>query len=85
MIVGLVGALTVPFYEEMAYYAGWWRYVPAHSIGQVPIYVVVFEGAVAAILPLITSRLLESPARLCARRRSDCRRLDALGRLHCLV
>lgn len=61
MIVGLVGALTVPFYEEMAYYAGWWRYVPAHSIGQVPIYVVVFEGAVAAILPLITSRLRECP------------------------
>ena len=82
--IGLVGAMTVPFYEQMAYYAGWWRYVPALRVGHVPIYVVVFEGAVAALFPCITPRLRRM-ARLCARRRQYCGRLDARGRFCRLV
>ncbi len=62
-LAALAGALTVPFYEEMAYYAGWWRYTPVLRVGHTPIYVLLFEGGVAALLPLITGRLLECPLR----------------------
>jgi hypothetical protein len=59
LVTGLAGAITVPYYEQMAYLAGWWHYyLPVLRVGHVPIYVVVFEGAVAALLPRITPRLL---------------------------
>ncbi|HEX6817520.1 MAG TPA: hypothetical protein VF120_04035 [Ktedonobacterales bacterium] len=48
----LFGAITVPFYEEMAYHAGWWRYAVAPRIGHTPLYVLLFEGLVGALLPL---------------------------------
>lgn len=57
-LAALAGAATVPFYEEMAYYAGWWRYTPVLRVGHTPIYVLFFEGGIAALLPLITGRLL---------------------------
>lgn len=63
-ITGLAGAALVPFYEEMAWYARWWRYTPvALVIGHTPLYVLVFEGAVAALLPLLAGRLLARPVR----------------------
>ncbi|HEX8037331.1 MAG TPA: hypothetical protein VF510_25980 [Ktedonobacterales bacterium] len=62
-LAGLAGAATVPFYEEMAYYAGWWRYTPVLHVGHTPIYVLLFEGGTAALLPLITGRLLARPVR----------------------
>jgi hypothetical protein len=51
------GALLVPFDEEMAFHAGWWRYAPAPGIGHTPFYVILFEGAIAAVLPLILSHI----------------------------
>lgn len=56
-LCALVGAVTVPFYEEMAYYAGWWRYAGAPHLGHTPLYVILFEGLIAAILPFVTARL----------------------------
>lgn len=54
----LFGAVTVPFYEEMAYQARWWQYAAAARIGHTPLYVLLFEGMVAAILPLATRQLM---------------------------
>lgn len=66
-LTGLVGALMVPFYEEMAYYARWWHYAPVLRIGHTPLYVLLFEGAIAAILPLLLSpRLTQRPLRFAA-------------------
>jgi hypothetical protein len=49
----------VPFYEEAAYHAGWWRYAPTVlHLGHTPAYVLLFEGLVAAALPLLTLSLL---------------------------
>jgi hypothetical protein len=56
-LCAVVGAVTVPYYEEMAYYAGWWRYAGAPHLGHTPLYVIAFEGLVAAILPFVTARL----------------------------
>lgn len=52
-LCGLAGALVVPFYEECAWYAGWWHYTTQPRIGHTPIYVLLFEGGVAAALPLL--------------------------------
>jgi len=45
------GALNIPLYEELAYYANWWRYAAAPHIDHTPLYVLLFEGLVCAALP----------------------------------
>jgi uncharacterized protein DUF6989 len=50
---GLAGMLIVPFYEESAWYAGWWRYTTLPRIGHTPVYVFLFEGGIVAIIPLL--------------------------------
>jgi hypothetical protein len=53
-LVGVWGALNIPFYEEMAYHAGWWRYAHAPGLGPTPFYVALFEGLIGAVLvPLL--------------------------------
>ena len=60
LLAGLAGAINVPFYEEAAYHAGWWRYAPTVlRLGRTPAYVLFFEGLVAAALPLLTLGLLK--------------------------
>lgn len=62
-LVALWGAINIPFYEEMAYHAGWWRYRPVLPLGHTPLYVLLFEGLVAAALPLVIARLARAPWR----------------------
>jgi hypothetical protein len=31
LLCGLLGAIVIPIYEEMAYYGGWWRYEPVRG------------------------------------------------------
>jgi hypothetical protein len=57
ILTGLWGAINIPFYEEMAYHAGWWRYAPAPSFGHTPSYVILFEGLTCALLPPLVARL----------------------------
>jgi hypothetical protein len=60
LLAGLAGAVNVPFYEEAAYHAGWWRYAPTVlHLGNTPAYVLLFEGLVASALPLLTLGLLK--------------------------
>ena len=58
LLCGLLGAIDIPFFEEISYYGGWWRYVPTHfMLGHTPAYVALFEGLVVAVLPLLFDRL----------------------------
>lgn len=58
LVSGTWGALQIPAYEEMAYYAGWWRYLPTRlMIGHTPLYVLPFEGLVVAALVLLYDRI----------------------------
>ena len=58
LLCGLLGAIDIPFFEEISYYGGWWRYVPTHlMLGHTPAYVALFEGLVVAALPLLFNRL----------------------------
>ncbi len=67
-LTAIAGAILVPFYEEMAFRAGWWRYVPNHNIAHVPAYVILFEGLVVAVLPNLLRRMEQFSLRgLCIR------------------
>jgi uncharacterized protein DUF6989 len=57
LLTGLWGAVNIPFYEEMAYHAGWWRYATAPGLGHTPWYVILFEGLLAALMPPLVARL----------------------------
>ncbi len=63
ILVGLWGALNIPFYEEMAYHANWWRYAHAPGLGHTPFYVMLFEGLIAIMLPPLVTRLQWRPPR----------------------
>jgi hypothetical protein len=57
ILTALWGALNIPFYEEMAFHAGWWRYAAAPGLGHTPFYVMLFEGLLVAPLPWLLARL----------------------------
>lgn len=46
----LLGACLIPFYEEMAFHAHWWRYVDCKMIGHTPLYIIAAEFVIAAAL-----------------------------------
>ncbi len=54
----LLGALNIPFYEEAAYHAHWWRYQNCARIGHTPYYIVIAELFIGlALAPLALSAL----------------------------
>lgn len=53
LLTGLTGALLIPFYEEMAWGANWWRYRNCLLIGHTPVYIVFAEGIIGAGLALL--------------------------------
>jgi hypothetical protein len=42
-LTALLGAVNIPFYEEMAYRAHWWRYRNCKMLGHAPYFVIVAE------------------------------------------
>lgn len=67
-LAALAGLLIIPFYEESAWYAGWWRYTTLPRIGHTPVYVFAFEGGIVALLPLLTRGLERvAPSRVIVR------------------
>lgn len=68
LVSGLAGMLIIPFYEESAWHAGWWSYTTLPRLGHTPVYVFLFEGAIAAALPLLTRHLEKLPLRQVAAR-----------------
>lgn len=57
----IIGAIQIPFYEELAYYAGWWRYMDCRMIGHTPLYIIIAEALiVAGIAPMARIILRES-------------------------
>ncbi len=52
-LCGLWAGANIPFYEEMAYHARWWRYAPAPGLGHTPLYVILFEALIGASLPIL--------------------------------
>jgi hypothetical protein len=57
--VGLLGAVNIPYYEEMARRIHWWQYRGCRMISNTPYYIVVGELGIAIVLALL-ARLLRT-------------------------
>jgi hypothetical protein len=62
-LTGLLGAVNIPFYEEMAYHANWWRYVQCFRVWHTPVYIVVAELVIGCALGLLAAAVLRAPSR----------------------
>jgi hypothetical protein len=56
VIIGVLGAVNIPYYEEMARRIHWWQYAHCHMISNTPIYIIVSEGAIAVLLGLAVKK-----------------------------
>lgn len=52
LATALFGALLIPFYEEMAWGANWWRYRDCLMLSHTPVYIIVAELIIAGSLAL---------------------------------
>ena len=59
LAIGLLGAINIPYYEEMARRINWWSYRGCRMISGTPYYIIVGEFGIAVALALLASRLRE--------------------------
>ena len=60
LLTGVLGASLIPFYEEMAWGAHWWRYKNCLMLGHTPVYIIVAEFVIGAGLALWGHLTLEA-------------------------
>lgn len=53
LLTGIFGALLIPFYEEMAWGAHWWRYKDCLMLGHTPVYIIGAEAVIGSGLALL--------------------------------
>lgn len=60
----LLGAVNIPFYEEMAYWTHWWQYRDCVRIGHTPVYIIAAEFVIGlAFAPLSHETLKQNTNR----------------------
>ena len=57
LIIGLLGAVNIPFYEEMARRIHWWQYSGCRMISFTPWYIILAEFGIAVALALLARAL----------------------------
>jgi len=57
LMIGLLGAINIPFYEEMARKIHWWRYNGCHMISFTPWYIILGEFGIAIAFALLAQTL----------------------------
>jgi hypothetical protein len=57
LVIGLLGAINIPFYEEMARRIRWWQNSGCRMISFTPWYIVLGESGIAIILALLARKL----------------------------
>ncbi len=50
LLTGLLGAINIPYYEEMAQAIHWWRYTDCRMLSGTPYYIIVGEFGIALTL-----------------------------------
>lgn len=58
LVTGLPAAVLIPFYEEMAWGAHWWRYQNCLMIGHTPVYIILAEALIGMALAWMADRVL---------------------------
>ena len=57
LMIGLLGAINIPFYEEMARKIHWWQYSGWRMISFTPWYIILGEFGIAIVLTLLARTL----------------------------
>ena len=57
----LIGTVQIPFYEELAYHANWWRYQNCRMLWHTPLYIVLAEGLIVAGIAPLARQVLSKP------------------------
>ena len=57
LLIGLLGAINIPFYEEMARRIHWWRYAGCRMISFTPWYIILGEFGIALVFALLARRV----------------------------
>ena len=57
LMIGLLGAINIPFYEEMARRIHWWQYRGCRMISFTPWYIILGEFGIALVLTLLARTL----------------------------
>ena len=53
LMIGLLGAINIPFYEEMARRIHWWQYSGCRMISYTPWYIILAECGIALAFALL--------------------------------
>ncbi len=61
-LTALLGAVNIPFYEEMAYHAHWWQYQNCRCIGHTPLYIIAAEMVIGLTLGPLAIRAMHADA-----------------------
>lgn len=54
---GLLGAINIPYYEEMARRVNWWTYSNCRMLSNTPYYIILGEFGIVIILALLAKRV----------------------------
>jgi len=57
VVVGLLGAINIPYYEEMATHINWWQYGNCRMLSNTPYYIILGEFGIAILLAMLTKRV----------------------------
>ena len=57
LMIGLLGAINIPFYEEMARRIHWWEYSDCQMISYTPWYIIDGEFGIALVFALLARTL----------------------------
>src|SRR5690349_14569443 len=57
--IGLLGAINIPYYEEMARRISWWTYSNCRMLSNTPYYIILGEFGIAIVLALLAKRVCE--------------------------
>jgi hypothetical protein len=57
LMIGLLGAINIPFYEEMARRIHWWQYTSCRMLSYTPWYIILGEFGIAIALALLARTL----------------------------
>lgn len=57
LMIGLLGVINIPFYEEMARRIHWWQYSGCRMISFTPWYIILGEFGIAIVFALLARTL----------------------------
>ena len=64
VMIGLLGAINIPFYEEMARRIHWWQYTGCRMISFTPLYIILGEFGIALAFALLSRTLRHGSVRM---------------------